>query len=1336
MNRFFVLILSLMISCSFAHGQEQRFFYPLSVESGMPHSEVTAIEDDASGFLWFGTYNGLARYDGYTLTSITKDYENDEYKSLRITSLYCDKEKDLLYIGTEEDGLKIMDLDTYKIVERFWFANSIYTICKGLNDEIWIGTERGVVRLTYTEGQHQYRYCESSLSKVADIIQTDEKTLMAAANSGIYHIDIHSGHTALITPGFGRALYKIDSESYLLGLASGLFIYNENEQERIRKIHNIDVYDIYRSADGRWWVGSIDSGLYRFSTNFSNCAYFKTGGDEGLPDNGIRAFQEDFSGNLWIGTQNGACKYYTRAEFFDFYAQSIDNNASESYKSNHTSSFWEDKDGRLWIGKYHSGLKILDRENSIVHSFNKQQIPELYQSTISCFFSDSDDNLWIGTWGGLYILRSRFIHDAHTYTRIPLIDFAGKHGLKGLSIFKIVCDQDGEYWFSTNNGLYRFRPSSDDIMEGVMTNHFPSVITTDMHIDHTPDNDKIVWLGTRNGLNKVLFKKDTTKPEIIIFEEKQENTRTPSGFISAVYSDSEDRLWILELDGSINLVTGGRRDGSYPSFQTMNINTEYTFDTAESLQEDNSGNLWIGGIRMMKFNPITWSCEFFDESDGLQNKSFKIWSSVKLSSGELVFGGVNGFSIFNPDKLQKNAIEPRVVLEELYVAGNRVKCGEKIKGRVILNQRVDLVSEIKLPYSHNNIAIQFAALHYTSPNKNRYRYMLEGHETSYKETIGNTHTATYPNLPAGTYTFRLEGSNSDGLWAEEAKTLKIRILPPVWQTVPAILLYILVALIIIYIIFKSIIQREKNKEQTRIYELKLKYFTDISHEIKTPLSLISSPIEDIYNSENLNPKTRQKLTLVRKNISRLMDLIEQIMDFNRHESDVMSLKLSQQDLINVCRTCMSYFEDRAERKDILFMFESNVKQIPVWVDRERIEKLLFNIIGNAFKFTSIGGSIIVKCNLRAKDVVVSICDSGTGIRPEALPHVFDRFYTTDKTGGSGIGLALAKAIVEQHHGKIWVESEYGRKTTFSFTLLLGDDHFSDIPKNFKIPYTSKDELSSYTIIREKNLAEDDLYNGRYISNEKSSILVVEDDFDMREYLKESLEQHFAITACSNGADALEAAKTQDFDCIVSDISMPIMDGVQLCIKAKQDILLSHIPIILLTAKDSVEDKISGFGAGADDYITKPFDMKLLITRISNIIKQRQDLKAKFHQNISVAPSMVTISSIDEQFMKQCLTLIEDNISDSEYNVEELCNDLSMSRPTVYKKIKSLTGLSVVAFMRSIRMKRAAQLLMQDGSSIKNIMYMVGFDNSSYFSARFKKEFGCTPNEFVEKHRSV
>ena len=514
-------------------------------------------------------------------------------------------------------------------------------------------------------------------------------------------------------------------------------------------------------------------------------------------------------------------------------------------------------------------------------------------------------------------------------------------------------------------------------------------------------------------------------------------------------------------------------------------------------------------------------------------------------------------------------------------------------------------------------------------------------------------------------------------------------------------------------------------------EMKLKYFTDISHEIKTPLSLISAPVSEMVDNPDTDAFTKRRLQLVRKNIGRLTDLIEQVMDFNRFESKVMSLQLSEEDLVNVCRTTMSFFEDKAEAMDIEFGFSSDIPQIPLTIDRDRIEKLLFNIIGNSFKFTSRGGAISVKCHTRKDDVLVSVSDTGSGIETDDIPHIFDRFYySSNSENGSGIGLALAKAIVEQHRGKIWVESQPGQGTSIFFTLLFGTSHFSE-EELAKLSGSRQNELSSYSVLRDNELADDDLYGGTEETNSLPNILLVEDNRDLREYLAESLKKYYNVTACKDGLDAYKMAH----DCIVSDVMMPGMDGIEFCKKAKNDISLSHIPIILLTAKDSTENRLEGYDAGADDYITKPFEMKVLISRIGNLIAQRNALKTAFRKGIEIAPSSVTITPLDEQFMQRCLNLIEANISEPSYNVERLCEDLSMSRPTVYKKIKSLTGLSVVAFIRSLRIKRAAQLLLQDGSSIKNIMYMVGFDNSSYFSARFKKEFGCTPAEYVEKNKA-
>ena len=397
--------------------------------------------------------------------------------------------------------------------------------------------------------------------------------------------------------------------------------------------------------------------------------------------------------------------------------------------------------------------------------------------------------------------------------------------------------------------------------------------------------------------------------------------------------------------------------------------------------------------------------------------------------------------------------------------------------------------------------------------------------------------------------------------------------------------------------------------------------------------------------------------------------------------------------------------------------------LSVIIDRDRIEKVLCNIISNSFRYTPSGGYINISCTKRETDVLICVTDSGSGISKKDIDHVFDRFYTGDKSGrGTGIGLSLAKVVVEQHKGRIYIESEEDVGTSVYFTLLLGRGHFD---------YEKISSSAGFGGVYRPGL-----YDGDEPGPDKASVLIIEDADEMRLYLQDVLTKHFDVTACRNGLEAYSVALKNNFDCIVSDIMMPEMDGVEFCSKAKNDIMLSHVPIILLTAKDSTEDKIAAFGAGADDFISKPFEVSLLVARIDNLIKQRSNLKDIFNDRLSVTPSMVTITPVDEQFLQKCLQYLEQNMSDPAYNVENLCRDLAMSRPTVYKKIKSLTGLSVVAFIRSIRLKRAAQLLSQDGSSIKNIMYMVGFDNSSYFSACFKKEFGCTPNEYVSSHPSV
>lgn len=1334
MNMLYRTICFICVSVLLSHSlvaQDQKVFYPLTVEDGMPHSEVNAITSDRDGFIWFGTYNGIARYDGYSLASITKD----EDKSLRVISLYCDRDKELLFIGTEGNGLKIMDLNVGRITERMYPANTIYCIKADDNGDVWLGTERGLVCLKNSDGEWGYRFYGSDLGQVLDFAFPNERTAIVASSTGAKVFNLNSDSSVSILNGYERSIISMDDGGYLIGGSTGLFTYYPKTSE-IACVEKADILSLFRFDENDYWVGTIDRGIMRFDDDLNVVeAYQIEANGRGLQNNTIKSFYRDFSDNLWIGTQNGAAKYSTRAESFEFYGDIMDIDEAGHVKTgNRTATFFEDHRGVIWVGMHHYGLKLFNHSTKSIKQYPAECWPEIEGQTISSYLEEEDGGMWVGTWRSLYKLSPSEAERVVKGQRTNAYDFGKANKLEETTFFKLQKDRYGTIWMSTTKGLMRFIPSSPGSQTGQIIRYLPSEVTTDFHIDYPNDNEIIVFCGTQHGLYKLVFS-DGKDPLVIPVRDVIHGGTLLGEFISVVYCDSRDRLWVLGLDGYINKLETGRQDDSEPTFSSLDINTDETSYTSESLEEDNDGLFWIGGVTMLRFNPDDWSIDAFGESSGLQNRSFKIWSSTRLSSNELIFGGVNGFSVFNPQQLAHSNIPPVVALEDLYIQGRKVNVGESYSNREILSKTLNHTERIVLPHKYNSISISFVTLDYTSPANNRVEYQLAGYDKSWHSAIGAKHTAVYTNLPSGNYVFHVKGSNSDSVWSSTAKDLTVRVLRPIAWSIPMILLYLAVLGLGIYLLMRYYKNKRRVEKDAKMNELKLKYFTDISHEIKTPLSLISAPVAELADNPETDAFTRRRLQLVRKNIGRLTDLIEQIMDFNRFESNTMSLRLSEEDLVNVCRTTMSYFEDKAEAKDIDFGFQTDVPQIPVVIDRDRIEKLLFNIIGNAFKFTPNGGSISVRCHTRNEDTLVCVSDSGVGIEQADLPHIFERFYyDSSSENGSGIGLALAKAIVEQHRGKIWAESEPGKGTSIFFTLKFGSSHFNAEELKHFSP-DRRNDIRSFTVLRDNELADDDLYGENEGADTMYRVLLAEDNRDMREYLKESLDQHFNVTACKDGGEAFNLAQQNDFDCIVSDVMMPGTDGIELCRKAKTDITLSHIPIILLTAKDNLESKLEGYGVGADDYITKPFEMKILISRIENLIAQRNALKVAFRKGLDIAPSEVTITPIDEQFMQRCLSLIEANIGEPSYNVERLCDDLSMSRPTVYKKIKSLTGLSVVAFIRSIRIKRAAQLLLQDGSSIKNIMYMVGFDNSSYFSARFKKEFGCTPAEYVEKNKA-
>ncbi len=1334
-SKSFLVAISLFC-CIQAFCGEQKLFEQLSVKDGLPHSEVMAITCDSNGYLWLGTLNGLARFDGYHISTYIKDIYGGALSNVRILSLYIDNNN--LYIGTEGGGLNIMDLSTNKITQPENSPDIINKIVKGINHNIWIGSSLGIFSIS---GNTCKLAC-SHIANVLDVQEISNDILLAASKNGLYLIDIKNNSSQRLFDGFFRSILKLNNNTFLVGGSQGLFLLDSKKTLNI--ISPLDVSCSLRTSDGIW-VGTINDGIYRYDDKLNLIGQFHQQNNEGLANNGIRAIYKDFSGVLWFGTQNGLCKYLDRASEFAFYSSILDSNNPK------TASFYQDPiTSDLWISSQYSGIRVM-KSNGETYIPN---LPSLSKSTVSAFFRDRNGSLWIGTWDNLYILKTGYEKAIARHQTPSMIRFANKFQIEGITIFKIVEDKDGEIWLSTNNGIYRYTPSENDFYEGKISHYandsdHGGLITgntiTDIFVDQkAPGERKIIWAGTNHGLNKIVIDGMNKRLHIIkIYSNPNSKNGMQGDFVSVIHQDKDSNLWIVCINGFLNEIIGHRFSNDKPIFKTVDINANGSFDTTESLQEDNKGYFWMGGLRLIRFNPHDLSIKYYEGENGIQNNSFKIWSSCKLSSGNLVFGGINGFSVFNPNKLKDNNVVPKIAFNDLSIFDNVIEPNQEYRGKKILSKVLNDTKNLTLPYFLNSIKISFSALHYASPSQNSYKYKLSGYDSDWHYSTGNNNIATYTNLSPGTYTFTVYASNCDNVWCNLPKTLSIKIRPPLWETNVAYIFYLFALAAAFFALRRSLILKEKRKNDVIVQNLKIKeeenrmnqmktVFTDISHELKTPLTLISAPIEELASEIKLDSVSAKKFEYVRKNISHLLDLIEQIMDFLRFENNTINLHLSEENIVPLITSVMQFFEDMASRRSIHFVFDCKEKDITIICDRDRIEKVLFNILGNAFKYTPDHGEIKVSCIDRENDILVKISDNGPGISPEDIGHVFERFYTgkDNQKGGTGIGLALCKAIIEQHKGTISLESIENSGSTFFFTLLKGVSHFSqkdiqNMSKGYKnspysIKYGDSTTLSTESVVNEAS------------PNFKTNIMIVEDNSELRSYLQESLRSYYKVSVAEDGKKAYELALEKGFDLIISDIMMPVMDGMELCKAIKTDIRLSHIPVILLTSKGEVESKIEGYNIGADDYIPKPFEMKLLIARIDNLIREREKLRSLFQKQVVIEPSKVTVLSINEQFLSKCLKLVEDRISDSSYCVEEFCKDLDLSRPAVYKKIKSLTGLSVVEFIRSIRLKRAAQLLMQESSSIKDIMYMVGFDNGSYFSECFKKEFGCTPSEYVKR----
>jgi signal transduction histidine kinase/ligand-binding sensor domain-containing protein/DNA-binding response OmpR family regulator len=1370
---FFILLVTQINNAQW-HSQNQfetPVFETISIEDGLPENSVTCILQDYLGYMWFGTKNGLVKYDSYTMTVYKPDKINDKSISGRvIIDLFEDNNK-TLWVGTL-DGLNRFNRGDESFTSYRFNPNdtnsissdSVHTIYEDRFGRLWIGTLSGLNLFNKESGKFTRFYFVDSKSKAVSHIQTNQYSL--------------SINTITDDPL---------SEDVLLGTGfEGLWRFNINEKQISRFDFNDSasvnkklgkIQNIYKSRDSKLWMVTINSVSCLDPVSKECKCYF---------DFPIREWEqyaepyylsgsiiEDQFGNIAAGffaEEKGLI--YLNPNTGEINNFELIPNRSRNTWLNKIHSLYEDRSGIIWIGTWSTGVKKWKRyENkfSVLQSNasdpNSLSSPEVY--SLIC---DPKGYTWYCTPEGLdrYDQRTRrythYLRDEKCVTDFmvfaAMIDHSGilwlgtsncglvkfdsqystyrfclnnpnKLNLMGKTILCLLQDHLGYIWIGTLGfGIYKYDPVNGNLEQYKNDPADSLSLSENEVVSILEDHNDNLWVGTNaGGLNK--FNRETGR-------------FTYAGFKNclSLYEDSENRFWVAEYLSGLNL------------FDTEKLKVTANFSRDNGLAsnsnigviEDDYKNLWfVSDAGISRVNPETKKVKnFMVENKFSDVFNFYIPSCTgKGIDGKMYINTRKGVVIFNPANVNDDPTPPQVVISDLSLFNRPEK-------KLDYTGFIPEAKEITLPYDLNDLRFDYVGLQYNEPLKNTYKYILENFDDDWVEA-GTQRNATYTNLNPGEYVFRVTASNRDGVWNETGASIKIVILPPWWKTWWAYLLYTLTILSIFIASTRFYLNRQRLRQKLvlesehaekleEVAQMKSDFFTNISHEFRTPLTLILGPVKQVIEKIK-DTKIKEELSIVHKNANNLLGLVNQLLDISKLESGNMKLKTFPMNVIPFLKALVHSFASYAERKNIALRFISQENEIIAYIDKDKIEKIIINILSNAFKFTPEGGQIDINVSKLNKHVDVSISDTGIGISKEKIPFVFDRFYQVDgnhksEYEGTGIGLALTKELVELHHGKIAIDSVEGKGTTFIVSIPLGNEHLTpeeicDAPEAETIVADSKAETIFIGESKEELFADKKSYSDLDIGKEET-ILIVEDNTDVRNYIKNNLENDYRVLEAIDGEDGWNNSVESLPDIIVSDVMMPKMDGFTLLEKLKTDERTSHIPVILLTARAASEDKIEGYKTGADAYIMKPFDTNELKARIKNLLEQRKRIHQHFQRKGIFDLDKPGVNSVDKIFLRKAFDTITQNISDPSFSVESFAENMAISRYVLYKKIVSLTGESPVELIRRIRLQRAAELIEKNFGNLSEIALEVGFSNPAYFSDCFKKQFGVSPSHYPQK----
>ncbi|MEI6555157.1 MAG: two-component regulator propeller domain-containing protein [Paludibacter sp.] len=1319
---------------------ETIFFDHLGGENSLSQLSVNSIYQDENGIIWIGTRYGLNKYDGNKIEVFKHiTHDNNSLFGNNIQTV-CGDKKGNIYLQCRS-GLVVYDLILQKMITVC--QNEVVSISYGLNT-LWVCSNNTI--FTYDK---------------------EKNKLILYAKINIPDIRISS-------------IKETSTGQLFIGTKNnGLLIMDKNRR-LVSSIQNIDVINLFEDSKQNLWVGTRRNGLFIIDRNNQTIHLEnKPGNANSLPNNFVRSVCEDDFGNFWIGTFNGLCRYNASLNRFTTF-----NHTESRPYSLGSSSIWcimKDKQGTIWIGSFFGGIDYFNPEYSF-YKFNGVDNGKNYSLSnpiASKMIEDNQNNLWIGTEGGGLNCLNRKTGVINIYNNLPTNKGISANTIKALWLDKST----NNLWIGTHiEGLYRMNLNSkqtvvfrndpknptslrNDYVRGIiqyknklyLATH-NSVVVFDVATQRSTflidnkkyglenkqiwdillDQNERLWFSTSSAVFRYDFKNSTLKKYI---HNDADTLSLSSTYLNTFFQDCKGRIWLGSAGSGLDLYNP--KTDNFKSFNSTNssIIDDYILD----IKESQSGYLLIATNKGFSYFDVE-NNKFYN----YENQSVFPINAINegglyvTHDGEIFIGSTNGLFSFRESMLNIQPKSFNLLITDLYINNQRIEPSEK----GVLKKALPFTNEIKLNHKQNAISIEFTCTSYVKAIQQDVEYMLNGFDKTWIKA-NNRRLIIYTNLNPGKYTLQIRAKQKGVVIAETS--LNIRIRPPFYATWYAYLFYILLMIGIAYSILKfytesiklkvSLDYEKKEKEQIEgLNQSKLRFFTNISHEFRTPLTLIISQIESLLQSTSLQSSMYSRLLSIHKNAHRMGKLINELLDFRKQEQGFLQIKVSHQDIIKYLNEIILTFKEYADHRNIKLTFNYSEPNIDLWFDTAQMEKVFYNLLSNAFKFTPDGGEIDVTVQVQKIWVKVIVSDSGPGIEAGDREKIFDRFYQAENgysnnTPGTGIGLALAKGIVELHKGTLSTENRKQGGSKFIVSMLIGDEQFTEDQKTTLNQLNTSNAMNYAT--PDEEFVHEIIESQRKISDSKYSILLVEDSPDLLDLLVQIFSPIYDVTTAVNGKDALEKANANQPDIIVSDVMMPEMSGIEMCSKLKTNLETSHIPVVLLTARTAIEYTIEGFRTGADDYLTKPFDTRLLIARCNNLINTRKQLQAKFSKSSNTDVNLVATNSLDQKFLSRAIEIVEKTLDNSDFDVNVFASEMMMGRTAFFQKLKGITGQTPNEFITSIRLKKSLELLISEPEmSVTDIGYKLGFSSPSYFTKCFREVFGVTPVKYRKDNMSL